>query len=221
MTQSADNRLQHIQKLLIRDIHDGLGGIATNICFMATLARNEINLDKKNDWIEKLQGLSEDANREIRELMNSLEYTTMTWLDVMSSIRRNSSAIFDDKTTDVNIDIEGTLPNDEPELISGMSIVRMAREAMNNIAKHAAADQVDIALHFSDNDLRLRVGDNGCGFNPDTVSRGRGLNNLEKRTVELNGSCRITAFTGTQLEIIIPLPLQRRDASMTEQDSIQ
>ena len=205
-----------IQKLLIRDIHDGLGGIAANIAIMATLARKEQEIQKKDEWLDKLQFLAGEANVEIRELMNSLECNTMGWADVIDAIRRVSNVMFDDRITDLKVHMEGMPPDEEPGILAGLSIVRMAKECMNNIVKHASAERVDIELSFTTHSFHLTISDNGCGFDPETVRRGRGLGNLNKRTKELDGTLKIDTDQGTQLEISIPLPV-RNMAENTEQ----
>src|SRR6185503_12130278 len=46
------------------------------------------------------------------------------------------------------------------------TVYRFAQEALNNVAKHARADRVDIVLECSDERISLIVEDNGIGFNP-------------------------------------------------------
>lgn len=208
LQRQLDQRILEIQKLLIRDIHDGLGGITTNISFTATLGRRETDLQKKDEWLDKLQLLAEEANTELRELMNELECTSMEWPDVIDAIRRISNTAFDGRNITAQISEEGALPKSTPGLLAGMSIIRLARECINNIAKHAEADKTEIILKFSGNHFHLSILDNGCGFDPKTVRRGRGLNHLDKRVSELRGSWRIDTTTGTFIVIDIPLPLR-------------
>jgi signal transduction histidine kinase len=197
-----------LQQLLVRDIHDGLGGIATSLSFTAILARKEKDVAKRDNWLEKLERLAAEANIEVRDLMNSLEESTLKWADLTDSIRRSSEVIFDPLKTTVELDISNMPVEDDIGLVEGMSIARLVREAMNNIAKHAGASLAKVSMMAEDDHVRISIADNGCGFDPATVQRGRGLNNLARRTAELGGVFEIKADNGTSLSIVILRPVR-------------
>ena len=79
------------------------------------------------------------------------------------------------------------------------------REALANVAKHASASRVDVAVEAG-HDLVLTVRDNGVGLGKST--RRSGLANLAERATELGGTMRATATEGggTELEWRVPLP---------------
>ena len=67
----------------------------------------------------------------------------------------------------VHVDIIGEeLSLDEAVQIT---IFRIIQEALNNVIKHAQASHVDFSLEFMENAARIRVRDNGCGFDLDLV----------------------------------------------------
>ena len=50
-----------------------------------------------------------------------------------------------------------------------LALYRIAQELLNNVVKHAAASQATVGLYFSDDDLLLRVSDDGRGFDLQTL----------------------------------------------------
>lgn len=192
--------------MVMRELHDGIGSIATNMAFASTLGRNETDLQKKDEWFGKLQVLADEASVEVRELMNALDCISMEWTDVIDALRRVSGKTLDEAGITARIHVEGVRPPTGPGLLAGMALIRMARECINNVVQHARADQVEITLHFIEVGLRLSIADNGCGFDLDVVQRGRGLNRLGKCAPELHGSWNIDSTYGTQITIDIPLP---------------
>src|SRR5215468_6255127 len=82
------------------------------------------------------------------------------------------------------------------------------REALANVAKHARASRVDVAVEAG-HDLVLTVRDDGVGLGKST--RRSGLANLAERAAELGGTMRATAAEsgGTELEWRVPLPDRR------------
>ncbi len=66
------------------------------------------------------------------------------------------------------------------------ALLRIAQEALSNVARHSQATRVDIALEQpSPAALTLTIGDNGLGFDPDGVQRGMGLSSMRDRALSL------------------------------------
>jgi signal transduction histidine kinase len=81
------------------------------------------------------------------------------------------------------------------------------REALANVAKHAQANRVDVAVEAG-SELALTVRDDGVGL--DETTRRSGLANITERAAEFGGAMRVAAAAGggTELEWRVPLPAQ-------------
>lgn len=79
-------------------------------------------------------------------------------------------------------------------------------EALTNVAKHARADSVCIALAVADTTLRLRINDDGVGGADPT--RGSGLLGLKDRIESLGGTIKVVSPSGggTTLLVEVPVP---------------
>ncbi len=89
---------------------------------------------------------------------------------------------------------------------------RIAQEALWNVVKHAAATRVEVALALTDGRLRLRVKDNGRGFegrrrSVDPLLGGAGLGGMEERATLLGGVVRITSTPEAGTDVLAELPL--------------
>ena len=73
--------------------------------------------------------------------------------------------------------------------------------------KHAAASRVAVTLSYEPGQIRLEVVDDGRGFDPKSVVRGNGLENMNKRTEELDGSVTIESVPGDGTSITVTLPV--------------
>jgi signal transduction histidine kinase len=93
-------------------------------------------------------------------------------------------------------------------------IYRVVQEALNNVARHAQASAVQIALEQQPSGLVLRIQDDGTGFDAQRV-RGLGLLGMEERTRHLGGEFTIDsqAGRGTLLKIRLPLVHLSRNGS--------
>jgi signal transduction histidine kinase len=84
-------------------------------------------------------------------------------------------------------------------------LLPVLREALSNIARHAGATHVNLAVR-ADTILQLEVADDGIGAGVEPVG-GNGLRNMTQRAQQLGGRANIgrTAKGGTRLEWIVPL----------------
>jgi signal transduction histidine kinase len=107
---------------------------------------------------------------------------------------------------------------DEPGIELGeplaSSLYRIAQEALTNVARHAAATEVDVALALDGDRLVLTVRDNGKGYDAEAAAtrKSYGVLGIRERARTLGGNARIErlASGGTQVEIVIPLARYRR-----------
>jgi two-component system sensor histidine kinase UhpB len=86
---------------------------------------------------------------------------------------------------------------------------RVAQEGLQNIAKHARATRVNLSLDAADMCVRLRLGDNGAGF--DTESAGRqtmsfGLAGMRQRADWLGGTLAVRSAPGKGTVLILQVP---------------
>ena len=94
---------------------------------------------------------------------------------------------------------------------TGLSLYRIAQEALTNVAKHAAADSVDITLAGEPDSLTLFVRDSGKGFNPDAVRErgGLGLIGMRQRAELIGGTLEVQSGPGQGTQIVVCAPLGR------------
>lgn len=86
---------------------------------------------------------------------------------------------------------------------------RIGREALVNAFSHSRANCVDFELEYTDDALRLRVRDDGCGIDPQILGTGRkghwGLAGMRERATRIGGLLKIssTAAAGTEIQVSI------------------
>lgn len=100
-----------------------------------------------------------------------------------------------------------------------MALYRLFQEALTNVAKHAAADRVEVRLIFSFPSIILDIRDNGCGFNPEiamacsgSTGTGLGLLGMRERIQREGGTLRIKSSKGAGTAIRADLPLKARSS---------
>jgi two-component system NarL family sensor kinase len=84
------------------------------------------------------------------------------------------------------------------------------QELVNNIIKHAQANEVSIQLVKHETELNIMVEDNGKGFDVTKTldeAAGIGLKNIQSRIAFLNGNVYFDSFPGKGTTVTIELPV--------------
>jgi two-component system sensor histidine kinase NreB len=91
-------------------------------------------------------------------------------------------------------------------------VYRVLQESLSNATKHSSAETIQIKLTIDGEILRLRVSDDGTGFEPEAAdrSRGLGLQGMNERARLVGGHLFIDAAPGTGSAVILNIPIKPR-----------
>ena len=91
------------------------------------------------------------------------------------------------------------------------NFLRICEEAVRNAVKHARATKVEVHLDYSSDEVRLRIRDDGCGFNPhgpDASKAGHfGLVGIRERAKSIAGNLSLKSHPGQGTEILVSVSL--------------
>jgi signal transduction histidine kinase len=111
-----------------------------------------------------------------------------------------------------NIEVKFSLPDSEADMPitseSRREIFLICKEAVNNIARHAACTKAEITLTLDGNEITLRLRDNGKGFAPTAINSGNnngglGLLSMRSRAQKLSGELIVTSQLGSGTEVVL------------------
>jgi signal transduction histidine kinase len=195
----AEKRVREERQRIARDLHDGL---AQELAFISSTARNLANGDRTSLRFQQLASAAERGLGESRRAIASLtERSNAEPFDV--ALVQTVEEVAHRLGTCVVIDAEPAvgIPQERQE-----QLLRIAREAVTNAARHSAATVVHVQF-ANGRGLRLQVEDDGVGFDPVTIeSAGFGLVTMRERAAAMGGEFHLTSAPdqGTQIEVIIP-----------------
>jgi signal transduction histidine kinase len=91
---------------------------------------------------------------------------------------------------------------------SQAEILRIAQEALANVARHADATVVGVRLTIRDDRITLRVADNGRGFDVGAAGpESYGLASMRERAALIGGRFRIASTVGSGTLVVLTAPL--------------
>jgi signal transduction histidine kinase len=99
----------------------------------------------------------------------------------------------------------------EPPAQTGVTVYRIAQEALTNVRKHAGASRLQLSLAEADGGILVRIQDNGQGFPVERAGRPEpghlGLSAMRERAELVGGWLRLESQpgTGTCVEFWVPV----------------
>jgi signal transduction histidine kinase len=160
------------------------------------------------DQVADLDALDQavrEATGRLRRTLVELDPPPTTGGDVAVALQAAVRAALagERMTSEVVVQITG-----EPSPIVARTLLRIVREALANVVKHAGAHAVRVELHEEPADYVLRVLDDGCGIavHDDSGPLHRGLRSMHEQTDSVGGSIAVTARPegGTVAEARLP-----------------
>ena len=120
------------------------------------------------------------------------------------------------------VDVAVSRPDGEPledlpiEVVA--ELLALGREALSNIARHAAAGRASVTLDTADDRIRLELADDGRGFDPQQAADHghHGLDNMRARARAIGASLEVESTPGSGTRIIVTMP-RRAGVSTGEQ----
>lgn len=192
------------RKEIAQEIHDQLGALLTAISFRV----DDLGRQIKGDLplaveINRIKSLVTQASSATREICSNIRPPLLDDLGLIPTCRW----YLKDWSRLVRIAAKGRFSSSNKNIPEPLStdLFRVFQELLTNVAKHASATNVRVSLSGGSKILRLQVTDDGCGFTPDSQSRGFGLAGVRERMSRYGSQVAISSGpTGTTVSITIP-----------------
>jgi PAS domain S-box-containing protein len=192
-----------------RELHDQIcQQLASLAIDMGGLAADPPPPEDAQSRLKALQARVVKASEETRHIAHELHPSVLDDLGVVASLQ----SLCKEFSERVGIPVEFTnvaLPGSVPREVASC-LYRVAQESLQNIAKHASAKHVSVALTLQKGTEVLTIADDGTGFDQEAVKGrgGLGLIGMEERARLVNGKLSIAAQPGhgTRIAIEVPLP---------------
>jgi NarL family two-component system sensor histidine kinase LiaS len=192
---------------LARELHDAVSQQLFAISMTTSAIRRliEKNPERAAQQIELVEEMAAAAQAEMRALLLHLRPATLQ----NKSLREAIGELLEELTQKNSLAISWEI-EDVEGLPSGIEdhLFRILQESLSNTLRHARANQITVKLFTLQGQVRLRVSDDGVGFDPEGEKMtSYGLRSMRERVIELGGALEIYSSVGkgTQIEVRIPL----------------
>ncbi|WP_310451503.1 PAS domain-containing sensor histidine kinase [Sulfuritalea sp.] len=173
-----------------RELHDVLGGILTSLKMDAARVRRRLERDDNREIVDGIVDLAQEAIDAVRQLSEALHPSLLDHLGLVQAVNRQLDSFAARHGIACSIDATASpLPISHAQ---GIAAYRIVQEALTNIARHAGATRVQVALRLDGDTLHLAVADNGRGVAPAELERPSiGIVGMHERAREAGGHLEI------------------------------
>ncbi|HGC7606106.1 TPA: sensor histidine kinase [Streptococcus agalactiae] len=195
------------RKRIARDLHDTvsqdlfaasmvLSGIAQNV--------SQLDADQVGSQLLAVEEMLQHAQNDLRILLLHLRPVELE----NKTLSEGFKMILKELTDKSDIEVVYhesilTLPKKIED-----NIFRIGQEFISNTLKHSQASRLEVYLNQTENELQLKMIDNGIGFDMDSVyDLSYGLKNIEDRVEDLAGNLQLLSQPGKGVAMDIRLPL--------------
>ncbi len=183
---------------LARELHDSVTQSLYSVTLYANAAALALaagKVDVTAGYLQELQETALEGMRDMRLLIFQLHPPVLETEGLVAALQARLAAVEGRAGLQTEFRVEGErrLP-----IAIESDLYWIAQEALNNVRKHAAAQQVALHLHFTAAFIALTVSDDGVGFDRQAVPDEElgGLRTIAERTARMGGVLDLRQYTG-------------------------
>ena len=196
---------------LAAEIHDEVLPPLYKIHLMGQVVKNDFAsgrlLDLEADVPDLVQAV-ETADAALRDMVRDLRQSTIGPGGLVETLRLLAEQI--EATASIRVETDLKPVGGSP--LTHLLAYQLAREALANAARHSGASNIVVALDQDEDSIRLRVSDDGEGFNPLTVDTSShfGLQLMRERSELAGGSLVVSSGLGEGTLVLARLPIEEK-----------
>ena len=186
---------------IARDLHDEVGQVLTGVLLQLNSIA-EVAPEHRQE-LDEARAAVRRALDEVRRISSDLRPEMLEDLGLVSALTELSNSFARISGVRVVREFDPDVPRLAPEV--ELAVYRIAQESLTNIARHAHATQVTIAVERAPDSIVFRVVDDGRGFRGAPVEHG-GLRSMRERALLIDAALAIDAARGGGVEVRLEVP---------------
>jgi signal transduction histidine kinase len=184
------------RKRIAAELHDSLGQDLLIIKNRAVMGLKMLEDPAKvRDQIEQISGTASASINEVRQIAYNLRPYQLDEIGLTQALEELVERVSASSQIEFKVDIDPI--DDLFAADAAINLYRIVQESLNNVVKHSAATQVEVAVRRETTELEIEIRDNGKGFSAASQNRdGFGLRGLSERSRILGGRLSIQSAAG-------------------------
>jgi signal transduction histidine kinase len=212
LLQHATRMQENERRKIAQDLHDELGQYLNAIRLESASLKSVSKSDEKTQVIAgRISEHASHAYQMAKQLMHRLRPVALDDLGLHAALNHLISTWQTSSHTQSNnkvvyqLQVRGNIDQLPEDL--AIDVYRIVQECLTNASRHASANQIDIYIEASSQQLTMQIKDDGIGFTPHITHKGLGLAGMRERVQNHLGSFNLSTKTGHGCELSIVIPM--------------
>jgi signal transduction histidine kinase len=196
------------RRRLARDLHDSFGQRLALISMLAGRMEIDSCAEDNLKGLKRIQEETSQLSRDVHDISRQLHPRIIEDLGLADAVASFCASFAKNESIPVEFN-PGEIPL-EIRRDTALNFYRIIQESMSNAARHAKAGRIKVDLDTAGGSLRLKVTDDGTGFDPEEARKKKrmGLVSLRERAAIVGGNIRITSLPGEGTTVAVEAPLE-------------
>lgn len=200
--------MQRMQQRISSDLHDDIGASLTSINILSQLSQQQkIDTATRNEYLHKIIEQTAEVTDALRDIVWSINPKNDKLDIILARMKRYTAELLEPNNIEYNFETNIVSTNETINADIRQNLYLIFKEAINNLAKYSGATKAVIIVNKHAGHLYLEVKDNGLGFDPVHVTKGNGLENMQRRAKAMHTRLNLSSENniGTTITVNIPL----------------
>lgn len=198
------NKILELERLRIgiaSDLHDDIGATLTKLALKADMIQHELDNEEKSTDLQRISEMSRHAVSTMSDIVWSIDSRNDSFESMINKMKDFAYGILTDKEIKVDFNSGGFEESAKVPIEIRQNLFLIFKEAINNIAKHSNAKQVEINFSKNENEFLLAVRDTGTKFNKNIFKTGHGLKNMKMRSEKIDAAIEFKNENGFTISV--------------------
>jgi ligand-binding sensor domain-containing protein/signal transduction histidine kinase len=206
----AQQALERERSRISKDMHDEVGASLSQIAILSELlGKNIESREAALSYLKKISATAHDVVGSLDEIVWFINPKHDTLESLMFYLREYFANYFESVEIHCRFEYPDSFPSAKLSPDIRRNIFLVAKEAANNIIKHAGASEVLVRVSCENETLSITIEDNGKGVPSRNLSAfGNGLKNMQRRMEEIGGTFVIATSDGNGTRISFTAAIQ-------------
>lgn len=199
------------RRRLSRQMHDGPAQALSNFILQTEIAARlfDVNPEQAREELNALKATATSTFQQVRNFIFELRPMMLDDLGLIPTVKRYVDTYRDQTGVDIQIQVNG----EERRLENYVEVLlfRSIQELLSNAVRHGQAQHINVRVDLTQEQVRVRVADDGKGFDPNEIdsTSGLGLRLLRDRVSMLGGTFEVESKIGQGAEVTFTVPATR------------
>jgi two-component system, NarL family, sensor histidine kinase UhpB len=193
-----------LRNQIAADLHDEVGSSLSSIHMLSQMASS--GNAAHQDILARMSSNAKETMDKMGDIVWMIKPGETEAGSLQQRMERFAYEIGSSKNIEVTLELD-SLEKVKLSMEQRKNIYLIFKEAINNAAKYADTEKLEVTITVQHKELILRVKDFGKGFDSHLIKKGNGLDNMQHRAKELHGAIQVSSEAGVGTTILLTIPV--------------